>query len=148
MSRHVKLVVSFVATLCTAVAFAQAVTAPTDGTVQDGASPVAYVYVSNSNQNVYAFAAAPDGKLTPVPGSPFRVSFVAGMAVNAKYLFLTDEVYIYTFSVAPDGSIEQVASINAQQFNDGGCGGPEPLFIDRTGTTLYDVQLQRKLHRG
>ena len=65
------------------------------------------------------------------------------MAVNAKYLFLTEGVYINSFSTAPDGSIKQVASINAQQFNSGGCGGPANLFLDRTGTTLYDVDFNQ-----
>ena len=141
MSRHVKFALWLMVALCTSAVFALAAYAQTDSAIQNpnSNSAVAYVYVSSSNQNVKAFGAAPDGKLTPVPGSPFRVGFVAGMAVNAKYLFLTDEVYIYSFSIAPDGSIKQVASINAQQFNSGGCGGPEPLFLDSTGTTLYDV---------
>jgi len=145
MSRHVKFVLWLMVALCTSAVFALAASAPTDSAIQNfnTTSSVAYVYVASSNQYIKAFGTAPDGKLTPVPGSPFRVGLVAGMAVNAKYLFLTDGVYIYSFSIAPDGSIKQVASINAQQFNSGGCGGPEPLFIDRTGTTLYDVDFNQ-----
>ncbi|HXM19960.1 MAG TPA: hypothetical protein VN948_01680 [Terriglobales bacterium] len=82
------------------------------------AIPAATAYEIN------AFAAASNGKLTPVSGSPFRVGYVGSMAVNAKYLFVSDTVYIYTFAIASDGAIKQVASINAQQFNSGQCGGP------------------------
>ncbi len=51
--------------LCTIAAFAQTTT-----------SPVAYVYVSSANgttgtSDVYAFSAAPNGKLASIPGSPF-----------------------------------------------------------------------------
>jgi hypothetical protein len=143
MLRHVKLVVCFVATLCTAVALAQAAPAPTDANVQNSTSPVAFVYVSSNNgQTTRAFAAAPNGKLSPVPGSPFRTPYVASMAVNARYLFVTDALYIYSFSIAPDGAIKQVASINAQQFNNpDNYGGPRSLFLDRSGANVYDSDL-------
>lgn len=139
--RYIRLVVCLVATLSTAVAFAQAASTLTDPTVQDStSSPVAYVYVSNSyNRYVHAFATAPNGKLTPVSGSPFLTGYAYSMAVNAKYLFVTDTVYIRSFSIAPDGAIKKVASINAQHLNDGGCGGPGAMFFDRTGATVYDV---------
>ena len=53
-------------------------------------APVAFVYVSNTPgtgaNKINAFAAAANGKLTPVPGSPFPDN-VTFMAVNGKYLF-------------------------------------------------------------
>jgi hypothetical protein len=51
MKRHTTLVVCLVATLFTAVGFAQAASAPTDITLQDSTSQstVAYVYVSTAN---------------------------------------------------------------------------------------------------
>jgi hypothetical protein len=145
MPCHVKPLVWPMVLLCTSAVFALAASAQTDSAIQNfnTNSSVAYVYVASGNQNIKAFATAPDGKLTPVPGSPFRVGSIAGMAVNAKYLFVTEGVYINSFSIAPDGSIKQVASINAQQFNSGGCGGPASLFLDRTGTTLYDVDFNQ-----
>jgi len=101
----------------------------------------AFVYVSSSpSQNQYqinAFRAASNGKLTPVQGSPFPAS-VLSMAVNSKYLFGTDDVHIYSFSIASDGALQQVSSINAQRHNQGDCGGPVALFLDHTGSTLYD----------
>lgn len=113
------------------------------------ASPDAYVYVSassTSNSNAvetYAFAAASDGTLTPVSGSPF-VSTGGLQTTNGKYLFGTDGTYLYSYSTTADGSFQQAASIDAQQFNtqiNGGtpCGGPDILFFDQIGDTLYDL---------
>jgi hypothetical protein len=102
-------------------------------------SPVAYVYVSGPT-GIDAFAAASNGKLTPVPGSPFQGD-VASMAVNGKYLFGTglNDIDIYSFSIASDGALHQVAVTNAQKYNGYECGAPGPLFLDHTGATLYDL---------
>jgi len=138
MTRHIQLVVCLIATLSTGVAVAQISSAPVD---EARGSPVALVYVSSSpssnHYEINAFAVAANGKLTTVSGSPFPAD-VQSMAVNEKYLFGTNGVYIYSFSIAPDGALEKVASINAQKFNGYNCGGPVALFLDRTGTTLYD----------
>jgi hypothetical protein len=145
--RYTKVVVCLVATLCTGLALAEVPATQTGAADQvPSGSPIAFVYVSSSptsnNYEINAFAVASNGKLTAVSGSPFRVGFVAGMAVNPKYLFLTDAVYIYSFSIAPDGTIKQVASINAQQFNNpSNYGGPRYLFLDRSGANVYDTDL-------
>src|SRR5579864_9307961 len=105
----------------------------------------AYVYVASNPNNAsvqtYAFSAAADGRLTSLSGSPFPTA-VSLMAANQNYLFGTNGIDIDSFSVASDGTFQQVSSINAQQLNglllDGTlCGGPEALFLDPTGTTLY-----------
>jgi len=140
MTRYVQLVVCIIAMLCTGVAVAQHTSTQLDPNVQ-ASSPAAFVYVSSSPSNnryqINAFSAASDGKLTPVSGSPFSAN-VQNMAVNDQYLFGTNGVDIYSFSIAADGALEKVASINAQKFNGDNCGGPTALFLDRTGTTLYD----------
>lgn len=132
MTRPIQFFACLLAMLCTGLAFAQ------DNSTS---SPVAFVYVSSNpsgnSREIDAFAAASNGKLTPVSGSPFSAN-VQGMAVNGKYLFGTDGIYIYSFSIASDGGLKQVASINAQKFNGSNCGGPVALFLDHTGTTLYD----------
>jgi hypothetical protein len=102
-----------------------------------------FVYVSsNTSANNYeleAFSAAADGQLTPVAGSPFPVSIKA-MAASGKYLFGGDGLNVFTFAVSADGTFTLASSINAQQFNSPStCGGPGNLFLDRTGTTLYDL---------
>ena len=112
--------------------------------IQTASSRDAYVYVaSNPNNSVetYAFSAASDGTLTPLAGSPFATG-VSLMAANRNDLFGTNGIDIDSFSIAADGTFQQVASINAQQLNgqlSNGtyCGGPGALFLDPTGTTLY-----------
>lgn len=112
--------------------------------IQTASSPDAYVYIASNPGNsveTYAFSAASDGTLTPLAGSPFATG-VSLMAANRNYLFGTDGIDIDSFSIAADGTFQQVASINAQQLNgqlSNGtyCGGPGALFLDPTGTTLY-----------
>lgn len=143
MKCHMTFIVRLIVTLSTALTLAQSAPAQTDAMIQVSTtrSPVANIYVSAGTyktSEIYAYTAASDGKLMPVPGSPFRALVNLGMAVNQKYLFATDGTYIYSFSIEADGAIKQVASINVLQFNSG-CGLPEALFLDRTGATLYDV---------
>ena len=132
MTRPIQFFACLFATLCTGLAFAQ------DNSTN---SPAAFVYVSSSpsanRYEVNAFTSDAKGRLTPVSGSPFPAN-VQSMAVNEKYLFGTNGVNIYSFSIAPNGSLEKVASINAQKFNGYNCGGPVALFLDHTGSTLYD----------
>ena len=136
MMRHIRFVLRLFAILSvatlSATAFAQ---------IESNSSPVAFVYVSSSPSNndyeINAFAAAPDGKLTAVSGSPFPAN-VQSMAVNQQFLFGTNGVDVYSFSIAADGSLAKVARINAQKFNGSHCGGPTALFLDLSGSTLYD----------
>ncbi len=107
-------------------------------------SPVAYVYISSSpsssSEQINAYAVAPNGTLTPVPGSPFAEKG-AYITVNKKWLFSSDTIDIYSFSIAANGALKQVSSINAQQLNGYNDGGPVNLFLDRSGTTLYDEDI-------
>jgi len=148
MKRYLHLFFCLVATLSMQAASAQTISTKTYDSVQQSTSgsPVAYVYVSASKSasvnEIYAFAAASNGKLTRVSGSPFAGN-VAGMAVNGKYLFGSgnEQAEISSFSIAPDGALKQVALINGQKYNGYDCGGPGPLFLDLTGATLYDLDL-------
>jgi hypothetical protein len=54
-------------------------------------------------------------------------------------VFGTDDVYIYSYGIAPDGGLTAASLINAQKFNDDNCGGPVAVFLDRSGTSLYDA---------
>lgn len=135
MTRQTMFLISIASILCSGVALAQVASArPGAGTV--------FVYVSSSpNSGEYqinAFSAAPDGELTPVPDSPFAAD-VQPLAAAGKYLFGSNGVYIYSYSLAADGAPTLVSSVNAQQYNDGDCGGPVALFFDRTGSTIYDA---------
>jgi hypothetical protein len=135
MTRNIRRVVWLIVASCTA--FAAAAQAHARGTANK--SPVAFVYVGSGE--IYAFAAAADGKLTPVHGSPFPGE-VYSAAVNSGYLFGTDRTNIYSYSIASDGALKLVFAIDATQYNDPpGSGGPGSLFLDRTGATLYDQDL-------
>jgi hypothetical protein len=107
--------------------------------------PTAFVYVSDPGganqppQSIWGYAVAQDGSLSPIPGSPFSSQEVAPFAFSGPYLF-TDAggTSILTYAVAPNGSIAQVNGTNASNNPPGG-GGPTSLFVDTTGTTLYDL---------
>jgi 6-phosphogluconolactonase (cycloisomerase 2 family) len=105
-------------------------------------APAALVYVASSksaNDNeVQAYTADSNGQLTAVSGSPFPVN-AAYMTGSGKYLFTTDGINLHSYSVATDGGITQTSSINANESNPSGCGSPLSLFVDRTGSTLYDL---------
>jgi hypothetical protein len=108
-------------------------------------APVAHVYVASTDQ-VYAFSAAADGRLTPVPGSPFSAS-LSWIAANSHYLFGTeaDGTTIASFSMASDGALKVVATINTADFYQGRYGGscnpyfPVQFRIDHSGKNLYNA---------
>ena len=126
------------ALLCAAGAFAQTSISRPDAEPDTAASaprdPVAYVYVSttpagSSVNEIVAYAAAANGKLTPVPGSPFTAD-VTSLAVNGHYLFGSNA----------NGVNVDTYAIDVAGFNSGDCGITGPLFLDRTGHTLYDME--------
>jgi hypothetical protein len=100
-------------------------------------SPVAYVYVSEST-GIEAFAAASDGKLTPVPGSPFGGVAIGHISENSKYLFGLGADGIYSYAIAADGTLTQVAVTSPPANDPGECPFMGyTLQIDHTGKSLY-----------
>jgi hypothetical protein len=105
-------------------------------------SSVAFVYVSNfvsGDTNVItAYAAAGDGRLTPVPGSPFHDNVIS-MAVNGKYLFGSNRagVYVAAFLIQSNGALKWTTSTDVARYNPSGCVVPGDLIFDHTGTDLY-----------
>jgi hypothetical protein len=98
-------------------------------------SPVAYVYLSSSpssgENQIDGYSAAPNGSLTPLPGMP--LSTPAGdVVVNRSWLFASDGKSLYSFSIASNGSLKQMDTLEVEP--EGGVGG---LFLDHTGTSLY-----------
>jgi hypothetical protein len=118
----------------TVLASAQAMSQQTENGNQGATSPVAFVYVTSSpSSGVYqinAYAAAANGALALVPGSPFA-SPVYDMAVNGKWLFGTDGSNIDSFSIASNGAIAQVDTFFVES------EGIGELFLDHTGASLY-----------
>jgi hypothetical protein len=118
------------------LASSQVASSQTDiGNTVQVTSPVAYVYVTSSpggsaNQ-INAYAAASNGGLSAVPGSPFS-SPVNYIALNGGWLFGTDGMNIDSFSIAANGSLTQVDTLEVEPE-----GGLVNLFLDHTGTSLY-----------
>jgi hypothetical protein len=133
------------ASLCAAVS-GQAL--PQDSNLDassSSAGSVAYVYVSarvgaTNRTEIRAYAAAPDGRLTRVQGSPFAGD-VTFMAVNGLYLFGagTAGTYINAYSIEPDGGLRYAAASNVVQPNNSACDSPGALVFDHTGATLYNL---------
>ena len=151
MSRSMCILLLALVQACASSVLASAQAAPlqtglslTDlGKVKGVLPPVAFVYVSalqGTSSEINAYAAAADGRLMAVAGSPFSGNGDY-LAANGKWLFTTDTVNIYSFAIAEEGALTQVSSIDAQQYNDSTTGGPISLFFDRSGVTLYDEDI-------
>ncbi|MGA2534994.1 MAG: hypothetical protein ABSF53_03190 [Terracidiphilus sp.] len=149
MLRSTRLLFCLTISLCAQVLFAQTSNDRTedDATIQS-TTPAALIYVSNITNptdyehfisNVYAYTAAANGELKPVPGSPFSDN-VAVEGVNGKYLFAmeADNLTIDSYLMEANGAIEKVSSTNTETYNPGECGSPGQFKIDHSGTVLYN----------
>jgi hypothetical protein len=135
--------------LSTAVASAQMTSTRAQAQTAEATAstaPVAYVYVSSnpngsSTNEINGFAAAANGRLTPVAGSPFRDD-VTSMAANGKYLYASTRngIYVAAFAIEANGALHWSASTDIVKYNQGDCGSSGPLFLDRTGASLYDME--------
>jgi hypothetical protein len=141
--------ICLMAALCTML-FAQITSMPARAQTEDAAAsaPVAYVYVSSnpsgsSTNEVQAFAAAANGKLAAISGSPFRDD-VTSMAVNGKYLFASTRngIYVATFAIEANGALRWKASTDIVKYNQSDCGDSGPVFLDHTGSSLYDMEFR------
>ncbi len=111
-----------------------------------GSRAVAYVYVSslpantNSTQ-IVAYAAAANGTLTQVDGTPFEANEGA-LAVRGRYLYgvSNSATDIDSYRIGPHGELNYAASTNWAVHNPNDCGSAGWLFTDRTGTDLYDFE--------
>src|SRR3954454_22740 len=148
MKPSVKLAALLVA-LCAAVIFPQFASAQTT-------TLNAYVYVINilngPINELDGFSADSTGALTPLPGSPFWTSTTTSqfwsLAHTPNWLLLSDEVNIYSFSIASNGALTLKSSINAQQFSPAGSDVISKLFLDRSGSTLYAAATEQSPATG
>jgi hypothetical protein len=119
----------------TVLASAQAASSQTDRSLQSSASPVAFIYVlsgpPDGKNQIYGFATSADGSLSPISGTPFSTP-ISDIVVNSAWLFGTDGINLDSFSIAANGSLKQVDTLEVEP--DGGLGS---LFLDHTGTSLY-----------
>ena len=136
------------AILCLPASIAATLAAQAGPEVSSPASaPVAFVYVAtnpaNSSTNqLEAFSAAADGRLTPVAGSPYAED-VTNMAVNGKYLFASTNngIYIDQFQIESAGNLHFIRATNVLQYNQNDCGRSGTLVFDHTGSSLYDIEV-------
>src|SRR5215831_3455461 len=105
---------------------------------------VAYVYVSSNPKNsstneITAWSAASNGRLTPIFGSPFREN-VDAMAVDGGHLAAVNrsEPNIDTFVIEQGGALRYENSTNyAKYTGNEDCVTANQIFFDHTGATLY-----------
>lgn len=143
MKQLFKLVPYLTVALCATLAFTRLASA------QSSTSPSAYVYVATLNgtqccgtSGLYGYSADSSGALTPLPGSPFWIApsgYFPQLAHTAHWLFLSDGTYVYSFSIASNGMLTQVSSVNAMQNSPCQCDAVMGLFLDHSGSTLYVV---------
>lgn len=138
MSRNNRLFLLALMGACasTVLASAQATSSPTDvsDSTRGRSAPVAYVYVSSvlsGSSSIYGFAAASNGALTVIPGTPFATPAYM-LALNQAWLFATDGENIDSYSIATNGTLKQVHSLTVEPG-----GGLLSLYLDHTGSTLY-----------
>lgn len=102
-------------------------------------SPVARAYISASS-SIRGYAVAADGRVNPLPGSPYLNHAVTHLSYAHGFLFGpgVDNKHVYTYEIASNGSIKQVASIDASGYNP--CERMTTSQVDKTGTWLYVSQ--------
>jgi len=149
MTRSIRPATCLSALLCMLGALAQSAIAQTDDASLETFTPVgvvAFVYVVGPN-NILGFAAASDGKLKPLPGSPYAGQ-VSSLSVTKNFLFATsvNGYDIYSYSIASTGALHLVSTTDALNYNSG--SGPYwgacevglgPLKIDYSSSTLYTL---------
>ncbi|MBV9340621.1 MAG: hypothetical protein JO159_06995 [Acidobacteria bacterium] len=88
---------------------------------------------------IHGYAAASDGSLTSIPGSPFPYS-VDAIALNGGWLFGAEAgtgsssgQLINSFSIAKNGAL----TLKHQTYVKDSGGGVINLFLDHTGSSLY-----------
>ncbi|MGA2535489.1 MAG: hypothetical protein ABSF53_05705 [Terracidiphilus sp.] len=139
--RHLPLPAALsLAILTFATASAQDSPSPTNE-APTATSPAAFVYVASNFSainEIVGYAAAANGKLTPLPGSPYPYS-EDSLAATGDFLFgaETNPIYIDSFSVASDGAL---TFLEATATRRGDClGSISNLILDHTGATLYGL---------
>ncbi len=144
-----RVIVCLGALLTAAAAFAQVPASLTISGSPAGKNPVAYIYVasnvSSQTNQIVAYAAASNGSLSPVSGSPFQDN-VYSLAVNGKYLMAADSTTpdIDAYLIGSDGSLTYTTSTNYAKYNDPSnpCGFAGQMFFDHTGASLYVIEYE------
>ncbi len=146
MTRTTRLAISMAAVFfafSTGWALAQAPEAQSVVTAAATPASVAHVYIGTGS-HIAAYAAAANGKLTAVPGSPFNYSLsLEGANGHFLFGFEPNVPIIDSFSMAANGALKKTATLNFLNSPSGTCG-PFVEFglglrIDHSGADLYNM---------
>ncbi len=86
---------------------------------------------------------AANGKLTPIPGTPFQEN-VTTMAVNGKFLFgaTLPGNDVNAYRIEPNGGLLYAVTNNITRYNSTDCASAGSVFTDRTGATIYNMEFR------
>jgi hypothetical protein len=142
MKMSIQLAVCAVAFVCVGGALAQTPDSAADESrAEASTAPVAFVYVGNTNNTLDAFAVAANGRLTKVPGSPYKYTGFPE-AVNGKYLFGREPkgTIVDSFLMESNGALKLAVSTNIAVDNPTSCAPNEgALKVDHSGESLYNL---------
>jgi hypothetical protein len=101
-----------------------------------------YIQIQGPEGAVYGFSASSTGKLSAIPGSPFKP---AGQIIGSnKFQFLTlGQTLIHSYGLASDGALQsQLAQMPILDYAGSKCGsatGTDAAVLDHTGKYIYVV---------
>ncbi len=146
--KHNLMGLAFVATLALFTPL-QSLGQPADNGVVVAAAaapPVAYVYVTTS-KGIYAYDASSAGKLTVIPGSPFRQTSGLAIGSTGKYFITLGTFWLHAYAIQPNGAIgRQVSTLDTRTFGGGDCEtypdenlvfGTDGAVLDHSGQSVY-----------
>jgi hypothetical protein len=151
MTRLLQLAVCLVTLSSMGTALAEVPDAQIDENAETVSTPVAHVYVGNGTQ-ILAYSAAANGKLTAVPGSPFKFN-TSLMGANGHYLFGFEpsSVIIDSLAMASNGALKKTATTNTEKYWPLGSDCPltywngQGLRVDHSGGYLYNAAIPEDL---
>lgn len=135
------LAVCLIAALAAGVSGCASSVSAATGQSRASSGAVAYVYVANSSggqaNEITAYAADANGRLTPIAGSPFMED-VGYMVVNGAYLIAAARTTadIRSYRIGGNGALTYTVSTDYQQVSSG-CGTAMQMIFDHSGQSLY-----------
>lgn len=133
-----RILVGLALLLCVEAVQAQVATASNTSTSTiDTSRPVAWLYVA-SKHYIHAYKVWVNGSLTSITGSPFPYAGIGGTSVTKSILFGDEGSFIDSFSIASNGALKKVSSINAAMYQSIACyQAASGNLVDFTQITLY-----------
>ena len=104
-----------------------------------------YIQIQGAEGAVYGFNASSTGKLSAIPGSPFKLGAEI-VGSNKSQFFTLGHTSIHSYGIASNGAIQsQLSQIPVFDYSGSSCGDPtqgtDDAVLDHTGKYIY-VMLQ------